>query len=202
VNLSDKIKSINLVEVVQTHVELRPHGNNFTGLCPLHAEKTPSFTIFADNRFKCFGCGAHGDAVDFIQRLQGIDFKDVLKFLGIGQGPLSNEDYRKIKRREQQRQQTKRRIQRERDLAYTLAFLIRSAYKVMDHITSGNLDEFSDTLDSLSWWEYCHDTLCHGSENEKQQCCRELKNMPTIKRNSAFEPGFDLGKWAHRGCCG
>ena len=199
-DLIHQIKAINLADIVQqyTGMELRCNGNKLVGLCPLHQEKTPSFTVFEDNHFKCFGCGEYGDPVDFIQRLHGIDFKGALRLLGISQKPLSIEDHRKIKRRKQQRQQTERQIQRERDLVYTLAFLVRSAYKAMDHITPDNMDEFGDTLDSLSWWEYCHDTLCHDSENEKQQCRKELEDMPTVKRNTAFKSGFDLGEMLRR----
>ena len=196
-DLIHQIKDINLGDVVQqsTGMELRRNGNKLVGLCPLHHEKTPSFTVFEDNHFKCFGCGEYGDAVDFIQRLHGIDFKGALRLLGISQKPLSNEDHRKIKRRKQQKQQTERQIQRERDLVYTLAFLIRSAYKAMNHITPDNIDEFGDTLDSLSWWVYCHDTLCNGAENEKQQCCNELQKMPTVKRNTIFKSDFIFGNW-------
>ena len=44
-------------------INLRKKGNNLVGLCPFHSEKTPSFTIFPDNRFKCFGCGKYGDSI-------------------------------------------------------------------------------------------------------------------------------------------
>lgn len=119
-SLSDKIKSINLAEVARTHVELRRHGNNFTGRCPLHDEKTPSFTVFEDNHFKCFGCGAHGDAADFVQSLHGVDFKGALRLLGIEQGSLSGADFKAIRKREQQREQARKDKKRERDIAYTL----------------------------------------------------------------------------------
>jgi len=57
------------------------------GLCPLHADKHPSMKINRDTQtFHCFGCGAHGDVIDFIQRLHNLTFKDTLKYLGITQG--------------------------------------------------------------------------------------------------------------------
>lgn len=51
------------------------------GLCPFHNEKTPSFYIFKENRFKCFGCGAHGTAIDFLMLRDGKPFVDAVKFL-------------------------------------------------------------------------------------------------------------------------
>jgi len=120
--LTHQIKAIYLADVVQqsTGMELRRNGNKLTGLCPLHHEKTPSFTVFEDNHFKCFGCGAHGDAVDFIQSLHGVDFKGALRLLGIESGSLSGADFEAIRKREQQRAQARKQKQREREIAYTL----------------------------------------------------------------------------------
>jgi DNA primase len=201
-NLTDKIKSINLAEVARTHVELRRHGNNFTGRCPLHDEKTPSFTVFEDNHFKCFGCGAHGDAADFVQSLNGVDFKGALRLLGIEQGSLSGADFKAIRKREQQRAQARKDKKREQALAYTLAFLIRSAHKALADITADNLNDYVELFDKLPFWEYCHEILCSGTDQEKLECCKQLKDMKTIKRNTLFKPSFDLGAWAKRSCNG
>ncbi len=59
-------------EVYETHVRLRKSGANYVGLCPFHDEKTPSFTVFPDGGFKCFGCGQHGDAFDFVGDLYNL----------------------------------------------------------------------------------------------------------------------------------
>ena len=192
-----QIKAINLADVVQqfTSIELKRKGNRWVGLCPFHGEKTASFTIFEDNHYKCFGCGEYGDAVDLVRHLYRFDFKEALRFLGISQGRLSNKDHKRIIKQKQKRQLSDRLKQRERNLAYTLAFRIRSAYKSLEDIKPDNIDDHRDTLDSLSWWEYCHETLCNGSDDEKHQCCEQLKKMPTVKRNANFKPDFDLGGW-------
>jgi len=52
------------------------HGY-WQGLCPFHGEKEPSFTVYEDN-FYCFGCGEHGDVIDFVMKKEGIDFKNAL----------------------------------------------------------------------------------------------------------------------------
>lgn len=61
--------------------DLKRVGNKFVGLCPFHSEKTPSFTIFSDNKYRCFGCGEYGDAISFIQKTRNIDFVTAVKEL-------------------------------------------------------------------------------------------------------------------------
>ena len=68
-------------------------------LCPFHSEKTPSFKIFPDQRYKCFGCGERGDVIDFIQKMYGLSFPDALKHLGIKQGRITTKVRRDVERR-------------------------------------------------------------------------------------------------------
>src|SRR5258708_8876351 len=61
-----------LPQYCQAHgIEFRRARNNLLGLCPLHDESTPSFTVFPDGHFHCYGCGAHGDIVDLDRALYG-----------------------------------------------------------------------------------------------------------------------------------
>lgn len=57
---------------------LRKLGSRYTALCPFHQEKTPSFVIYPDNSFHCFGCQAHGDAIDFMKLIKGCSFKEAI----------------------------------------------------------------------------------------------------------------------------
>jgi len=61
--------SANIVEVVGHTVVLKKKGEAYDGLCPFHSERTPSFKVY-DDHFHCFGCGAHGDVIDFIMQLE------------------------------------------------------------------------------------------------------------------------------------
>jgi len=75
---------ITISEVVKQHVRLKRSGSSKTrwiGLCPFHSEKTPSFVVNDDDGgfFKCFGCGEGGDVLTFIQKIDGVDFKDAFK---------------------------------------------------------------------------------------------------------------------------
>src|SRR5580704_7773179 len=73
---------VDIVAVVSEYVRLRRVGNRLTGLCPFHNEKTPSFNIRADHQFfRCFGCDAKGDVLDFVMMIEGITFWEALKKL-------------------------------------------------------------------------------------------------------------------------
>ena len=66
---------LDIVEVVQKEVILTKKGTNYWGLCPFHKEKTPSFTVSPKlGIYKCFSCGAGGDALTFIQKTQNLEF--------------------------------------------------------------------------------------------------------------------------------
>src|SRR3990167_5619689 len=76
------LSRVDIVEVVGRHVELRRTGANLSGLCPFHAEKSPSFTVAPSKQFyHCFGCGAHGDAIRFLVEHSGMSFIDAVKEL-------------------------------------------------------------------------------------------------------------------------
>lgn len=69
-------------DVISTYVSLKKRGSTSVGLCPFHNEKTPSFTVYNDTQsFYCFGCGAGGDAVTFIKKIENLDYIDAVKLL-------------------------------------------------------------------------------------------------------------------------
>lgn len=69
-------------DVISTYVALKRRGATLVGLCPFHNEKTPSFTVYPDTQsFYCFGCGAGGDAVGFIKKIENLDYMDAVKQL-------------------------------------------------------------------------------------------------------------------------
>jgi DNA primase len=73
---------IDLVEVVGEHVSLKRSGNSFSGLCPFHTEKTPSFHVIPSKMiFHCFGCKAGGDVFKFVQLREGVTFGESVRIL-------------------------------------------------------------------------------------------------------------------------
>ena len=83
--LQDLLSRVDIVEVVGRHVELKKSGANQMGLCPFHAEKSPSFSVSASKQFyHCFGCGASGDAIRFLTEHLGLSFVEAVRDLAQG----------------------------------------------------------------------------------------------------------------------
>jgi DNA primase len=88
--------SIDMVDLVGTKTDLRRVGSRWTGLCPFHDERTPSFSVNAEEKlFYCFGCQAKGDAFGFVEQTEGLDFRESVEMLADRYGvqlELENED--------------------------------------------------------------------------------------------------------------
>lgn len=81
--LIEKIKESNdIVDVISETVKLKRTGRNYSGLCPFHNEKTPSFSVSSDKQiFKCFGCGAGGNVITYVMKKENLSFMEALKKL-------------------------------------------------------------------------------------------------------------------------
>ena len=100
--LIEEIRSSNdIVDVISQYVTLKRSGRNFFGLCPFHKEKSPSFSVSPDKQiFHCFGCGAGGNVIHFISKIENLNFIETLEVLaeraGINLPTLENgEDSKK-----------------------------------------------------------------------------------------------------------
>ena len=68
-----------VVDLISSYVSLKKRGNTYVGLCPFHNEKTPSFTVYENTQsFYCFGCGAGGDGVSFMRKIENLDYIDAV----------------------------------------------------------------------------------------------------------------------------
>ncbi len=84
---------VDIEEVISSHITLRRRGKTLVGLCPFHNEKTPSFTVYPDtNSFYCFGCGAGGDVISFIRRIDNFDYVEAVKTVAQMAGMSMPED--------------------------------------------------------------------------------------------------------------
>jgi len=84
--MSDEVQQIkdkiDVADLVGEYVQLKPAGVNRKGLCPFHHEKTPSFMVSPERAsWHCFGCGKGGDIFTFIEEIEGMEFKEALKYL-------------------------------------------------------------------------------------------------------------------------
>src|SRR2546428_2630252 len=79
----DTVKErVDVVQLTGGRVKLKKVGGAYSGLCPFHSEKTPSFTVDPDRRtYHCFGCGRHGDVFTWLEELDGVEPVEALKIL-------------------------------------------------------------------------------------------------------------------------
>ena len=82
-----------IADVISSYVQLKRSGRNLVGLCPFHNERSPSFSVSRENGFfYCFGCGAGGDAITFIRKIENLDYVDAVKLLAQRAGMTVPED--------------------------------------------------------------------------------------------------------------
>jgi DNA primase len=84
----DKVReATDFVAVASDHIALKKQGSRWTGLCPFHAEKTPSFSVNAEEKlFYCFGCQAKGDVITFVREIEHLDFVEAVERLAARAG--------------------------------------------------------------------------------------------------------------------
>src|SRR4030095_10957979 len=105
--LDDLKAQTNIVALIGDVVQLKKAGATYKGLCPFHQERTPSFNVNGDKGFfKCFGCGAGGDAVKFVELQQKLSFPGAARYLAeragmtVPEGPGGQEDHAAAAERE------------------------------------------------------------------------------------------------------
>lgn len=86
------LASTDLVALVGSVVKLRRHGRGWLGLCPFHGERTSSFHV-SPKRFHCFGCGVHGDAIEWTRLTRAVGFRDACEYLLPGSTTQTVERY-------------------------------------------------------------------------------------------------------------
>ena len=107
-SIEEVLETAKVEEVIQDYVNLKRRGVNMIGLCPFHAEKTPSFTVSPSKGFyKCFGCGKGGDSVNFLMELEQMDFPEAIRHLARKYGiQLEETEVSQEVREEQQYQES------------------------------------------------------------------------------------------------
>ena len=191
--------SINIIDIISQHVSLQRTGKDYTGLCPFHSEKTPSFTVSpAKQIYHCFGCGAGGDVIEFIQQIHGCDFKQACAHLGI---ELENAEpvrtARVIKQAARRKSQLRRqarhdRIKREVETwAYWYESILLSLLDGLQRITPDNLDRFAVFVRNKSKYQYHLAIIAIGNEDDLYELWAEQAGH---KR----DPPADAGNCAGR----
>ncbi|MBA2505877.1 MAG: DNA primase, partial [Thermoleophilaceae bacterium] len=108
----DRVKeAVDMVELVSQRTDLRRAGGQWSGICPFHEERSPSFSVNAESKvYYCFGCQEKGDAIRFVEATEGLDFPGAIEYLA--------ERYNvELKRENEDPEAEKRRRRRDRLLA-------------------------------------------------------------------------------------
>lgn len=80
--IDDLLARLDIVDVIDSRVKLKKKGKNYSACCPFHNEKTPSFSVSQEKQFyHCFGCGVHGNAIDFMMEYERLDFVEAIEEL-------------------------------------------------------------------------------------------------------------------------
>jgi hypothetical protein len=151
----------------QEGIELRQRGRSLWGLCPFHDDRTPSFTVDPEKqRFKCFGCGAGGDVIDFIQRLHSLDFKDALKHLGMTPGKPPQ-----VNPKERRKRELLRDFERWRKDAYTeRCDLVNDVWHVLRACTTmEEISHHAPMIHDLSRMQGEIEILSEGSDEQRYE---------------------------------
>jgi DNA primase len=85
--IDDLLARLDIVDVIDTRVKLKKQGKNYGACCPFHNEKTPSFSVSQEKQFyHCFGCGVHGNAIDFLMEYERLEFVEAIEELASSLG--------------------------------------------------------------------------------------------------------------------
>ena len=136
--IDEILEANNIVDVISSYVTLKKTGRNYTGLCPFHNEKTPSFSVSPDkNLFYCFGCKEGGSTIDFLMKIENIDFLEAVELLAAKAGieiPKTNNYDEKLDNKK------KRFYQLHRDLANYYYMNLKQSEKALNYIMSREID--------------------------------------------------------------
>jgi DNA primase len=141
----DRVKqAADIVEVISAHTDLRRAGARYTGLCPFHDERTPSFSVDAQEKlYHCFGCGVGGDVIKFVEEKDGLGFAEAVELLADRYG-VEIEREQEDPRAEARRQQRRRLEQLlDRVAAYYSSYLWEApeAEKAREYLAARGLSE-------------------------------------------------------------
>ena len=160
-----------IIEILEREgVELRQRGRHFWGLCPFHADKHPSFRVDTQRqRFRCFGCQASGDVVDFVQQLHNLTFKDALRYLGIEPGKPPQVDPKEKRKRELVRgfEAWRRRTYRDLCDSYNDRWHVLRSCRDMEEIS-----EHAPAIHEMSMMQHHIEILTQGTDDERFELYR------------------------------
>ena len=146
-------------------------GKSFWLSCPFHADKTPSFKIDTDKqRFYCFGCGASGDSISFIQRLNGSNFREALQYLNLQEPLRINSEQKKKRALVNDFREWEKSLKKELTDYYRDFKAITRDLKTWEDV-----EEFEDDFNLMPLAEYFLEILTNGTDEDKYSLYKGMK---------------------------
>lgn len=173
--IADAKRQVDIISVIQSAgVDLRQRGAHHWGLCPFHGDKSPSFAVNADlQRFHCFGCGASGDVLDFIRKINGCSLPEALKHLGIKPGPMTPEVIDEARRQKRRRDLMEAFRRWKTAKADEVGTILRISRRLAGQIrTVADIERFGVAYHLIPLLEYQLEILISGSDRELFQFWR------------------------------
>ena len=141
----DRLKdAVDMVELVGARTDLKRVGSKWSGLCPFHDERTPSFTVDAEHKlYHCFGCGEGGDAIRFVENTEALDFRESVEYLADRYRVELKRDHEDPKGEQRRRRLERRQSLVERAPSFYERFLWESseAAKAREYLAGRGFDE-------------------------------------------------------------
>ena len=137
-------EAADVVEIISAYTDLKRSGVRFTGLCPFHDERTPSFSVNAqDKLYHCFGCGVGGDVIKFVEEKEGLAFPDAVEALAERYGVELEREAEDPRAEAQRRERARLAELLERTASFYSTFLndAPQASKARDYLSGRGLDE-------------------------------------------------------------
>lgn len=191
-NTIQAVKAIPITEVISRHINIKKQGANYNACCPFHNESTPSFIISpAKDIYKCFGCGATGNAITFVMQHQHTDFITAIKTIAQAHN-ITIEEVNQTPQQQEQRQQ-------KNNMAQTLQQVITQYQQnlqqlpptdaVMQYLTSRNITADTIIEWQLGWatinWRHITPTLINTNQYQ------HAADMGIIKTGKADNTHYD-----------
>lgn len=167
-----------LVKIIHYYgnIELKHRGRTYVGLCPFHEDRNPSFVVFPDNHWKCFGCGESGDGADFVALLEGISpfeaAKRICEDFGLLAGACNRNNLKQVKERLKELKKRKKLRQKAAKAHETLALLYRTTSRALQVYGWKGHNELAPLVHKFPLWEHLLDALTSRDEKIIEQALK------------------------------
>ncbi|MFU2417841.1 DNA primase [Peptacetobacter sp. AB800] len=180
-----------IASVIGDYIKIQPSGQNYKALCPFHVEKTPSFHIStAKQVYKCFGCGEGGDVINFVMKMENLDFMDAVRLLANRCGIDINFNIDEETKQKIELSKKYQDIHTEAARFY-FANLVKSKNRGYDYLRNRGLDDKTIKRFGLGYSQDAWSSLMDYLIDEKGYSIEELLECGLIGKSTKTDKYYD-----------